>query len=70
MPVKIIVPVKVSDNPQGIGSGKQYNAVDELPTGEEWQDKIARQLIEAGLAQETKVVAPTEIKKVKKKKKG
>ena len=39
MPVKIIVPVKVSDNPQGIGSGKQYNAGDELPTGEEWQDK-------------------------------
>ena len=68
MPVKIIVPVKVSDNPQGIGSGKQYNAGDELPTEETWQKELAQQLIDAGMAQETKVVAPTEVKKAKKKK--
>ena len=68
MSIKIIVPVKVATNPQGIGKSKQYHVGDELPTEETWQKELAQQLIDAGMAQETKVVAPTEVKKAKKKK--
>ena len=68
MSIKIIVPVKVATNSQGIGKSKQYYVGDELPIDEDWQKELAQQLIEAGMAEETKVVAPTEVKKAKKKK--
>ncbi len=41
---------------------RYYEVGDVVETGQPWQAKIASALVEAGLAAETKVVAPKETK--------
>ena len=69
MTVKVIQTVKVATNAQGTGSGKRYLVGETLPTDEDWQKEIAQGLIDAGIAEETKVVSPPEKKTPEKKKK-
>ncbi|MAK51588.1 hypothetical protein [Marinobacter sp.] len=69
MVVKVLQSVKVATNKEGIGSGKRYAVGEELPTDEDWQKQIAQNLIDAGIAEETKIVKPQETKAPAKKKK-
>ena len=69
MSVKVLQSVKVATNKHGTGQGKVYAIGDELPTDEDWQKEIAQNLIDAGIAEETKVVSPPEKKTPAKQKK-
>ncbi len=64
MSVKILQSVKAISDERGVQPLKTYKAGDTFPTDEPWQREIAESLIRGGLAEDTKVVAPTETKAV------
>ena len=62
MTVKILQKVSSISDEHGVRPLTQYQAGDTFPTYEPWQRAIADSLIKAGLAEEAKVVSPSETK--------
>ena len=67
MTIKILHRCQAAADEHG-SSTRYYEVGDTVETGQPWQAKIAQTLVEAGLAAETKVVAPKETKAKKAKK--
>lgn len=62
MAVKILQKVSAISDEHGVQPLTQYQAGDTFPTYEPWQQAVADSLIRGGLAEETKVVSPSETK--------
>ena len=65
--IKIIIRCEAAADEFG-STTRYYEVGDEVETTMPWQKKIADQLVEAGFAQEAKVVKPKETKSKKAKK--
>ena len=65
--IKILIRCEAAADENG-SSTRYYEVGDTVDTALPWQKKIADQLVEAGLATETKVVEPKETKAKKAKK--
>ena len=61
MTIKILHRCQAASDEHGSAT-RYYEVGDVVETGQPWQAKIASALVEAGLAAETKVAAPKEIK--------
>lgn len=62
MAVKILQKVSAISDEHGVQPLTQYQAGDTFPTNEPWQRAVADNLIRGGLAEEAKVVSPSETK--------
>ncbi len=62
MTVKILQKVSAISDEHGVQPLTQYQAGDTFPTYEPWQRAVADSLIRGGLAEEAKVVSPSETK--------
>jgi hypothetical protein len=62
MSVKILQTVRAISDERGVQPLTTYKAGDTFPTNEPWQRAIADNLIRGGLAEEAKVVSPSETK--------
>ncbi len=67
MTIKILHRCQAAADEHG-STTRYYEVGDVVETSQPWQAKIAQSLVEAGLAAETKVVAPKETKTKKAKK--
>lgn len=64
MSVKILQTVRAISDERGVQPLTTYKAGDTFPTDEPWQRAIADNLIRGGLAEEAKVVSPSETKAI------
>jgi hypothetical protein len=64
MSVKILQNVRAISDERGVQPLTTYKAGDTFPTDEPWQRAIADNLIRGGMAEETKVVSPSETKAI------
>ena len=62
MTVKILQNLNAVSDEHGIKPLTAYKAGDTFPVDEPWQKAIAESLIKSGMAEEAKIVAPTETK--------
>ena len=64
MSVKILQNVRAISDERGVQPLTTYKAGDTFPTDEPWQRAIADNLIRGGMAEEAKVVSPSETKAI------
>tara|TARA_R110002096_G_scaffold52039_7_gene135721 strand:- start:1276 stop:1596 length:321 start_codon:yes stop_codon:yes gene_type:complete len=64
MAVKVLQILSAISDERGVQPLTVYKAGDTFPTDEPWQRTIADSLIRGGMAEETKVVSPSETKTV------
>ena len=62
MSVKILQNIRAISDERGVQPLATYKAGDTFPTDEPWQRAVADNLIRGGLAEEAKVVSPSETK--------